>query len=71
MLPPRSRRRSPAAARLLLISTDALDRPGRRIAQHRSALEAAVKAGVRHVVYTSLTNPGPELADHDGGVPDH
>ncbi|WP_437904395.1 SDR family oxidoreductase [Sorangium sp. So ce327] len=47
------------AARLLLISTDALDRPGRRIAQHRSALEAAVKAGVRHVVYTSLTNPGP------------
>ncbi|WP_437525554.1 SDR family oxidoreductase [Sorangium sp. So ce726] len=47
------------AARLLLISTDALDRPGRRIAQHLSALEAAAKAGVRHVVYTSLTNPGP------------
>ncbi|WP_437810068.1 SDR family oxidoreductase [Sorangium sp. So ce1078] len=47
------------AARLLLISTDALDRPGRRIAQHRGAIEAAMKAGVRHVVYTSLTNPGP------------
>jgi NAD(P)H dehydrogenase (quinone) len=47
------------AARLLLISTDALDRPGRRIAQHRGAIEAAAKAGVRHVVYTSLTNPGP------------
>ncbi|WP_437587952.1 SDR family oxidoreductase [Sorangium sp. So ce1000] len=47
------------AARLLLISTDALDRPGRRIAQHRGAIEAVVKAGVRHVVYTSLTNPGP------------
>lgn len=47
------------AARLLLISTDAVDRPGRRIAQHRSAIEAAVRAGVRHVVYTSLTNPGP------------
>ncbi|WP_437777380.1 SDR family oxidoreductase [Sorangium sp. So ce1097] len=47
------------AARLLLISTDALDRPGRRVAQHRSAIEAAAAAGVRHVVYTSLTNPGP------------
>lgn len=48
------------AARLLLISTDALDRPGRRIAQHRSAIAAAVKAGVKHVVYTSLPNPGPD-----------
>ncbi|WP_437997167.1 SDR family oxidoreductase [Sorangium sp. So ce185] len=47
------------AARMLLISTDALDRPGQRIAQHRSAIQAAAKAGVRHVVYTSLTNPGP------------
>lgn len=47
------------AARLLLISTDAVDRPGRRIAQHRNAIEAAMRAGVRHVVYTSLTNPGP------------
>ncbi|HTN87282.1 MAG TPA: SDR family oxidoreductase [Sorangium sp.] len=59
------------AARMLLISTDALDRPGRRIAQHRGAIEAAVKAGVRHVVYTSLTNPGPGspitiAPDHQG-----
>ncbi|AUX45236.1 NmrA family transcriptional regulator [Sorangium cellulosum] len=59
------------AARLLLISTDALDRPGRRLAQHRSAIEAAVKAGVEHVVYTSLTNPGPGspiaiASDHQG-----
>ena len=36
--------------RMLLISTDGI---GRRIAQHRAAIEAAEKAGVRHVVYTS------------------
>jgi NAD(P)H dehydrogenase (quinone) len=46
--------------RALLISTDAVDVPGRRIAQHRAAIQAARAAGVRHVVYTSLTNPGPE-----------
>ncbi len=44
--------------RLLLISTDALDRPGRRLAQHEAAVRAAVSAGVGHIVYTSLTNPG-------------
>lgn len=37
--------------RLLLISTDAL---GRRIDQHRAAISAAVAAGVKHVVYTSI-----------------
>lgn len=46
------------ADRLLLISTDAIDRPGRRLAQHEAALEAAVKAGVKHLVYTSC--PAPE-----------
>src|SRR5262245_30413102 len=45
------------AERLLLISTDAGDRPGRRIAQHKAAVEAAVKAGVKHVVYTSMPKP--------------
>jgi NAD(P)H dehydrogenase (quinone) len=48
------------AERALIVSTDALDRPGRRIAQHRNAIQAARAAGVRHVVYTSLTNTGPE-----------
>ena len=48
------------AERALLISTDAVDVPGRRVAQHRAAVHAAREAGVRHVVYTSLTNPGPE-----------
>jgi NAD(P)H dehydrogenase (quinone) len=45
--------------RLLLISTDALDRPGHRLDQHRSAVSAAARAQVGHVVYTSLLNPEP------------
>lgn len=40
--------------RMLLISTDALDRPGRRLAQHQAALAAAEQAGVEHLVYTSM-----------------
>jgi NAD(P)H dehydrogenase (quinone) len=43
--------------RLLLISTDALDRSGRRLAQHRAAIQAAGQAGVQHVVYTSMPLP--------------
>lgn len=38
------------AKRLLLISTDAL---GARVESHRRAIEAAVAAGVEHIVYTS------------------
>lgn len=45
------------AERLLLISTDALDVPGRRLAQHRNAIRAAETAGVHHVVYTSMPLP--------------
>lgn len=45
------------ADRLLLISTDALDRPGRRLAQHQAAIAAAEQAGVAHVVYTSMPRP--------------
>jgi NAD(P)H dehydrogenase (quinone) len=47
------------AGRALIISTDALDRPGRRLEQHLAAVNAARVAGVKHVVYTSLTNPDP------------
>ena len=47
------------AQRLLLISTDALDRPGRRLEQHRAAVAAAVHAGVNHVLYTSMLKPEP------------
>jgi NAD(P)H dehydrogenase (quinone) len=43
--------------KLLLISTDAV---GARVAQHRAAIDAAAKAGVRHVVYTSYLNPVEE-----------
>lgn len=53
--------------RLLLISTDDLETPGRRVRQHRAAIAAAEKAGVRHIVYTSApaTAPGkPVMGDH-------
>lgn len=57
--------------RLLLISTDAVDVPGRRLNQHRNAIKAAEQAGVKHVVYTSIINPGPDspafvAPDHRG-----
>lgn len=57
--------------RLLLISTDALDVPGRRLNQHRNAIKAAEQAGVSHVVYTSIINPSPDspvfvAPDHRG-----
>lgn len=45
--------------RVLIVSTDAVDRPGRRLEQHLRALGAADRAGVGHVVYTSLTRPEP------------
>jgi NAD(P)H dehydrogenase (quinone) len=45
------------AQRLLMISTDVLDRPGHRLVQHRNAVDAATKAGVAHVVYTSMPKP--------------
>ena len=58
------------AGRLLLISTDATDRPGHRLAQHKRAVEAAAHAGVSHVVYTSMPAPqgSPVLLapDHEG-----
>ncbi len=59
------------ADRLLLISTDAIDVPGRRLRQHRNAVKAAEQVGVKHVVYTSLMNPGADspvfvAPDHRG-----
>ncbi|MCR5860400.1 SDR family oxidoreductase [Mesorhizobium sp. J428] len=47
------------AKRLLIISTDDLE-PGKRLVAHSGAIEAAVAAGVEHIVYTSLTNPGAD-----------
>jgi NAD(P)H dehydrogenase (quinone) len=50
------------ADRLLLVSTDELASPGKRLAQHRAAVTAAEKAGVKHVVYTSAPAPHPTPA---------
>jgi NAD(P)H dehydrogenase (quinone) len=57
------------AQRLLLVSTGAENAGPRRVAQHRNALQAAHRAGVAHVVYTSLMDVGrsllgPMTADH-------
>jgi NAD(P)H dehydrogenase (quinone) len=43
--------------RVLLISTDSLDEPGKRSRQHARAIGAVVGAGVQHVAYTSISNP--------------
>lgn len=56
------------ADRMLLVSTDALMEPGKRLAQHRTAVQAAAEAGVQHVVYTSL--PSADTS-HVSFAPDH
>jgi len=56
--------------RLLLVSTNAMDRPLHRRDQHLAAVAAAVRAGVSHIAYTSL--PGAARStlalarDHEG-----
>lgn len=54
----------------LLISTDALAVPGQRLAQHKAAIAAAAKAGVKHLAYTSMQSPDKSLVtfapDHQG-----
>jgi NAD(P)H dehydrogenase (quinone) len=54
--------------RLLIISTDRIDVPGLRLKQHRNAVAAAVRAGVKHVLYTSMLNPDHSLIPF---APDH
>jgi NAD(P)H dehydrogenase (quinone) len=54
--------------RLLIISTDELAVPGKRLVQHKTAISAAVKAGVGHIVYTSMPNPDKSLVTF---APDH
>lgn len=46
------------ADRLLLISTAIFGE--QRVKQHLAAIKAAEDAGVKHVIYTSLMNPGPD-----------
>ncbi|MGV1789010.1 SDR family oxidoreductase [Rhizobium sp. A37_96] len=54
--------------RLLIISTDALAVPGLRLKQHTAAIEAAKKAGVKHILYTSMPAPETSLVTF---APDH
>jgi len=52
--------------RLLLISTDAV---GARVAHHHAAIDAAIRAGIGFIAYTSIVNPVE--ANPAGVVPDH
>jgi NAD(P)H dehydrogenase (quinone) len=55
--------------RVLIVSTDSLDANGTRQRQHRAAVDAAVRAGVGHIAYTSMPAPA---ADHPiFFAPDH
>lgn len=58
------------ADRILLISTDTIDAAGTRLKQQTRAVEAAKRAGIKHVVYTSLTSadtsPVTFAPDHAG-----
>ena len=54
--------------RILIISTDALDEPGKRLRQHLAAVEAAQKAGAKHILYTSMPNPETSVIPF---APDH
>lgn len=47
------------AGTVLIVSTDALDRPGRRLQQHLAAVAAAGKAGASRIGYTSMFSPEP------------
>lgn len=60
------------AERMLLISTAAVDTARTRVRQHTNAIQAAVKAGVGQVIYTSVVhatdpgNPAVVAPDHAG-----
>ena len=55
--------------RMLIISTDAIDSTGRRLQRNRNAIEAAARAGVQHIVYTSVSSAAPDSVV--AGSPDH
>lgn len=52
----------------LIISTDELATPGGRLKQHKAAVTAAAKVGVKHILYTSMPNPDKSLVSF---APDH
>ena len=45
--------------RLLIVSTDDIVTPGKRLRQHLAAIDAAMRAKVGHAIYTSMPNPEP------------
>ena len=45
--------------RLLIVSTDSVVEPGRRLRQQKAAVAAAARARVGHAIYTSMPNPEP------------
>lgn len=47
------------AQKMLLVSTNTLEAWGKRFELHERAIRAAVEAGIRHIVYTSLAFPYP------------
>ena len=58
-----------AATQVLLVSSNAATRGGDPLAHHRNVIEAAAKAGVRRIVYTShmgasATSAFPPMRDH-------
>lgn len=55
-------------SKVLIISTDAIDKPGKRLSQHKAAVAAAKKAGVKHILYTSMPQPEDSLVTF---APDH
>lgn len=56
------------AGKVLILSTDALDKPGRRLAQHKAAVAATKKAGAKHILYTSMPQPDDSRVTF---APDH
>lgn len=57
------------ASRALIISTNELEVQGKRREQQLAAVTAASKAGVAHLLYTSMPNPEPGSPVHF--APDH
>ena len=56
------------ADRILIVSTDALGEPGKRLRQHKSAVEAAKRAGAKRILYTSMPEPDRSVVTF---APDH
>lgn len=52
--------------RLLIVSTDELGMPGKRLTQHTAAVNAAKAAGISRLFYTSMPQPDDSLITFSG-----